>query len=595
METKNADEKTLKELQWLNPQNYYTVPPESPGRGGLILIWKNDITLSILSATKNYIDTNISFKGISFHSTFVYGEPEQTRRQEIWNAISNLQDNSSNPWFLTGDFNEIVDNSEKCGGPERAEGTFCAFRTFLSKNDLFDMRHSGSFLSWRGKRHTHLVQCRLDRAICNTEWSDLYPSCRSQYLRYEGSDHRPLTSFLDTRHKRGNGIFRFDRRLKDNQEIKNIVKYLWESNVHLQVEEKLSLCRKAICRWSKAFYANSREELENLKEELDAALSNPIPNDDLIRDLNEKLLQTYTKEENFWKQRSRQLWLSLGDANTSYFHASAKGKNAKNRMSVVEDEDGLPVYEEEKIAEVFSNYYSHLFTSNPNEGGQIIEEALSPCITEKQNELLIQPPTNEEIRIATFAIHPDKAPGPDGFSAAFFQANWEVTGPAVTREIQDVFSTGSLAMTVNHTYVRLIPKNLEAKRAEDFRPIALCNIYYKIISKLLSLRLQKVLNFIISENQSAFIPGRSITDNVLITHEVLQYLKSSSATKQCSMAVKTDMSKAYDRVEWSFVAQVMERLGFHSKWILWIMECISTVSYSYLINDSVYGLVKPSR
>lgn len=417
----------------------------------------------------------------------------------------------------------------------------------------------------------------------------------SQYLKYEGSDHRPLLSFLDTRRKKGNGIFRFDRRLKDNLEVKEIVKKLWEEHHHLQVEEKLSLCRRAICKWSKAFHENSRHDLETLKKGLDEAMSDPSPNDTLIQEINAKLFKAYTDEENFWKQRSRQLWLSLGDCNTGFFHASTKGRKTKNRMNVIEDEDGLPCFEEEQISAVFCKYYASLFTTTPRVESQTVDEALRPCITEKQNEMLIKIPTSKEIKEATFAIHPDKAPGPDGFSASFFQANWEITGPTIIQEIQQFFSTGNLTKSVNHTYVRLIPKNLEARRAEDFRPIALCNIYYKIISKLLSLRLKKVLSSIISENQSAFIPGISITDNVLITHEVLQYLKTSTTAKQCSMAVKTDMSKAYDILKWSFIQQVLKRLDFHRKWIEWIMECITTVSYSYMINENVYGLVKPSR
>lgn len=129
----------------------------------------------------------------------------------------------------------------------------------------------------------------------------------------------------------------------------------------------------------------------------------------------------------------------------------------------------------------------------------------------------------------------------------------------------------------------------------DYRPIALCSVFYKIIAKLLSKRLQPVLQDIISENQSAFVPKRAITDNVLITHEVLHYLKTSKAQERCFMAVKTDMSKAYDRLEWDFIRAVLERMGFHQKWTHWIMQCITTVSYSFLLNGSAQGSVLPNR
>ena len=100
---------------------------------------------------------------------------------------------------------------------------------------------------------------------------------------------------------------------------------------------------------------------------------------------------------------------------------------------------------------------------------------------------------------------------------------------------------------------------------------------------------------LISENQSAFVPGRAIGDNVLITHEVLHYLKTSKAEQRCAMVVKTGMSKAYDRLEWDFIALVMARLGFHRSLIGLIIQCISSVTYSFLINGLPRGKVVPSR
>lgn len=143
--------------------------------------------------------------------------------------------------------------------------------------------------------------------------------------------------------------------------------------------------------------------------------------------------------------------------------------------------------------------------------------------------------------------------------------------------------------------MRLIPKSIGAKTTADYRPIALCNVYYKTISKLLSKRLQPILQSLISETQSAFVPKRTISDNVLITHEVLHYLKNSKAEKHYSMAIKTDMSKAYDRLEWDFIRLVLEKMNFHPILISWLMECITTVSYTFIINGATRGCVKPGR
>ena len=128
-----------------------------------------------------------------------------------------------------------------------------------------------------------------------------------------------------------------------------------------------------------------------------------------------------------------------------------------------------------------------------------------------------------------------------------------------------------------------------------FRPISLCNVIYKLISKVLVNRLKSLLPSIVSENQSAFQARRVITDNILMAFETLHYMKTQQNGSTGFMALKLDISKAYGRVEWSFLECLLRKLGFHNRWVDLMMECITTVSYSILINGETSQTIYPSR
>lgn len=141
------------------------------------------------------------------------------QRKLLWDHLVITAELRDSPWFITGDFNDLVSNGEKVGGPERPEGSFSDFRTFLAEGDLFDIQHTRDFLSWKGQRGVHYVRCRLDRAAANTSWAERFPTARCVYLPYESSDHKPLLSIFEPARKKRRGLFWYDRRLKNNPKL----------------------------------------------------------------------------------------------------------------------------------------------------------------------------------------------------------------------------------------------------------------------------------------------------------------------------------------------------------------------------------------
>ncbi|XP_010513204.1 PREDICTED: uncharacterized protein LOC104789164 [Camelina sativa] len=314
-----------------------------------------------------------------------------------------------------------------------------------------------------------------------------------------------------------------------------------------------------------------------------------------IRDIERKLKEAYRDEELYWQQKSRKFWLRVGDKNTKYFHASTKQRRVRNKIVGLFGPDN--VWDESPLGmePIASIYFEDLFKRSDVSGISDILQEISPIITDAMNRSLTREITEAEVRKALFAMHPEKSPCPDGMTALFFQRFWPSLKGDLVALVKNFFRTGGFDPRLNETNICLITKVDQPQRMTEFRPISLCNVSYKIISKALCFRLKRFLPSMVSETQSAFVSGRLITDNILVAQEMFHGLNTNPRCKSEFLAFKTDMSKAYDRVEWDFLEAVMIKLGFDRRWISWIMWCVSSVSYQVLLNGQPRGSILPKR
>jgi hypothetical protein len=192
------------------------------------------------------------------------------------------------------------------------------------------------------------------------------------------------------------------------------------------------------------------------------------------------------KEEMWWRQRAKEEeWLKFGDRNTRYFYACASAKRRRNKVGSLMDYNGQRVEIPGEIEAMFVEYFSNLFTKG-SEGDVGSCQPMERWVTESMNDDLVWDCSMEEIELALFQMGPYKAPGLDGLNASFFQTNWPIMKKEVCNVVMNCLNTGTIPQELNMTHITLIPKSKNPMNVMDFRPISLCNVLYKLISKVLA-------------------------------------------------------------------------------------------------------------
>jgi hypothetical protein len=247
--------------------------------------------------------------------------------------------------------------------------------------------------------------------------------------------------------------------------------------------------------------------------------------------------------------------LLQGDSNTKYFQLVASGKYRKTRIFQLQHEDRI-IEGDQALKEYITSYYKDLF-GPPKPSSLSLDETRVEDIEQvshEEIELLTRPFSIDEVRDTIFQIEQD------GFPAEFYQACWEIIKNDLMALFQE-FHRGDLPLySLNFGTIILLPKSREAAIIQQYKPICLLNVSFKIFTKVMTNRIFQVATRVISPTQTTFLPGRNIMEGVIVLHETIHEMHRK---KQDGLIFKIDFEKAYDKINWSFVQQTMRMKGFY--------------------------------
>ncbi|KAI3466941.1 hypothetical protein Pfo_023604 [Paulownia fortunei] len=499
-------------------------------------IWcfvNHEFQCKIVSENEQFLHLEVKSQLLpsAFLLTFIYAKYDIAGRRELWNDLRNIaEQNDTQPWLIGGDFNTILHLNERTGNTRNRLTSMNDFGDMIGDCGLIDAGYEGSSYTWTN----HKVWKRLDRVLI---WSD----------------HSPLLISLETDTIKAPSPFRFFRMWSRHHTFWDTVKDSWRHPTENQgmknLQQKLYRLKQRLRWWNKNIFGDIFENIKKAKQELKRCTA--------------VLTHNLTIEEDYWRQKAACRWLVEGERNTKFFHSLVKKKRNQSRIHSITNEGTL--------------YFQSLLTNDVTE---LTEENLD-CIQQIQQdskmENLCSIPDMEEIRQAFFY-----GSGQRG------RPGWIFSEAAV-----DFFKGNSMPRSFTATSIVLIPKIENPKTWGDFRPISLCNVNNKILTKIISNRLVNILPEIISLAQSGFVKGRLISDNILLAQELMHTINDKR--KHENVALKLDMNKAYDRVQWSFLYKVLRKMGFPDTSITLVQNCIEHCWFSVLINGVSAGFFQSSR
>ena len=568
-------------------------------------LWNNTYNLTVLLNTAQCIAFRFEVAGVSLYIAAIYASTHYLTRRNLWLELTSLLNEHQGPWLFIGDFNSILGAQEKLGSRLPLHIACSEFLGWTNLNSLIHLATNGAKYTWTNKREGGaFIAQRLDRAICTESWVDQWEVMTCNTLVRCHSDHFPL---LLNMHKQSpiNIIprFKFFKAWTTIEGCEALISAHWRAHVvgtpmHV-LHYKLKSLKPKLQLWNKEVVGNLNHRVTHAQQQLYEAqltidqlgFSTERSNEEVACMANYS--QALNLLNSFWQNKFKHARFIEGDRNTAFFHRSAKIRDAQSYISLLKDGTDILSNSEDIEAHVLS-YFTNIFSVNSDYVENDLPNKYIPqIVTLEENAMLTAIPPADEVKRAVFDLSGDAAPGPDGYSGHFYQCFWGIVGEDVVKSTQYFFLHNYIMPNLNSNLLILIPKVPGADKLDNFRPIALANFQFKIITKILADRLGLIAAKIISPNQRGFIPGRHIHDCIMTASEAVNLLHKKAYGG--NLAMKIDVRKAFDTVNWQFLIHVLRRFGFTDLFCNWILSILHSAKLSVSVNGKSVGFFSCTR
>jgi len=570
----------------------------SPKCDSEVLSWKRDSLGRIISIL-------VRIDNVDFNLVNIYAPTSLTDRKIFYDSLHDFFFPSA-AMIIGGDFNCYDSALDKFGGNVSIHKECDDLKSDFRLLDVWRKLHPNSReFSWFNADMS--IGSRLDKFLIS---KDLFqPSFKCDITPCPLSDHDFVSFVFDVPEsiRYGPGVWKLNNSLLDDEKYCNLIRKTISDHVEfLSAFEKLQdwwdFLKESIREDSIDFARKKRKELcrdrVRLTNRLIRLRQCLVDGDEsvqpLIVDIESQLKSLYFREMEGVKIRSRAKWLEEGERPTRYFFKLEQTRIQKSRINVIYDANGLEVSSQPEIEKAHVDFYTKLFSDEPidfdkqNDLFASLTNRLSP----DQSSLCEGEITLEEITNAVKGLNLGKTPGPDGLSTEFYVKFWDLLGPYLTQVFNVCFHNLEMCDTMKVSHTRVIYKKGDAKSLKNWRPISLLNVDYKICSKALSIRLAKVLHFIVSSDQTCSVPGRKISSNLHVLRDILDYI---DRTNETGILLSLDQEKAFDRVNRVFLLNLLECFGFGPSFIQWISTLYNGANMQIIVNGWLTDAVPLAR